>query len=48
MSALSVGFAENIESAKMDFLQRRTIPNVRDVFFLRRMDGGVLRLVTNL
>jgi hypothetical protein len=30
MSALGVGSAENIESAKMEFLKCRTIPNVRD------------------
>ncbi len=32
MSALSEGYAENIKTAKMDYLQQRTIPNVRDAY----------------
>lgn len=34
MSALGVGSAGNIEKAKMEFLQRCTIPNLRGVCFL--------------
>lgn len=35
MSALGVGSAGNIEKAKMKFLQRWTIPNLRGASFLQ-------------